>query len=1268
MTKFSLPGLVAALLVPVAFAAVGTAVATPAPAVHAQETLVTLSPEPAQGQLPAARGVLVAVPADARTVTASVVGGAARGAHVVGDIMVMRGVAMVLVAVDEPGSGPVTVAVRHDGDWSRPSARAQNLALPGLPAIATGMPPADKAMTDVTAAGYVIVTAPQFASAVQPLADWKRRKGLHVTVVTTNETGTSAAAIKAWLQNAYDTWDLPPAYVLLVGDVDTLPTYNYSGNVTDLPFALLDGDDFLPDLMVGRFSVSNQTEAQTLVAKTVAYERTPDMGQPDWFTRALLVAGQSAATTPKRVVAFCGEQLGTLGFDPIDPSISVRDQQGNPIFVHYGNYIVSPYQQDEDIGIPEGDGPDMVDEAIDTGCSFVVYRGWAYGPNGWQPPTYTVDDIPGLANGSMLPVVMSFVCLNGNFAADIPCFGEVFTRQGQPTGPFKGAVAFIGNGEHWSHTRFNDAMAISFFERVVDPGITDLGSLMTAGKLRFLDYYPGELQSIGVDPEESAIFYLHIYNLLGDPELNFHKAVPTALTVAHALDVHAGTSYLAVDVHEADGVTPRPGALVGVVQGTTLLGSAYAGDDGIARVALTTPVSAGDDVTVTITHPDRLAVEDALPVTSGGAFVAVTETAIDAGGDAVVSPGETVQVTPTLHNGGAAASDAASATLTLTGPATVVIGTTSVPAIPAGADGTPAQPFTFTVATDAQDGDTILGIVEVQRSGASDWSQFTLPVRAPSVQIVAAQVAGGTAQPGATRDVTLYLTNAGSAATAGGTLAITLDDPVGATVSGSPRPFDALAAASGDTVATTFGLTIDADVAVGTGLTFNVDVTTTEGGTSATTVALVVGDVDVTAPVGPDAYGYYAYDSADILYPGQSPTYAWQELSTDLGGDGTRLPFQYDNIETQITVDLPFSFTYYGQAFTSIRVSDNGWISFDAADAHYNFYNWPLPSDEGNGALVAPFWDNLSPEHFADPDQNPTGLEADGVYYRYDIAAGTFTVEWSRMRNYKEEIADLQTFQVVLTPNGSDDGDMLFLYKQVANSDYLRMFASVGIESPDETMGLQLTYDNVYTPGMPALGPGLAVRITTEAPVRVPYTVADLAAVTAPDGVRISWRTVDERPVIGWEVLRLDGAAPASVTPTLLPASARSIVVAGADAAAQFALVAHHPYGATSRVGTVTATGTVARLALGAASPNPLRGGETAIAFALPRAGAATLRIYDVRGRCVRTLVDGDATAGDAIVTWDGRDGAGRALPDGVYVYRLEAAGRTLTRKLLLVR
>jgi hypothetical protein len=1251
MTFSKLPDFAPACLALAALVAAGAAAASSPPAVTIDiqdtQTLVTLFADPAEG-VAAARSSLVALPPDAERATAVLVDGRAETVDLPGGVMRLRGQPVVCVVVTGGDGGPVTVAVRHDGSWG-PSGPARLISRDmhaGLP----GVPDGAKAESAPGGGSYVIVTAPALAAAIQPLVDWKQQKGWPVVVVTTDETGPSNTQIKAWLQNAYDTWNRPPEYVLLVGDTDEIPAFIAIANYTDQPYVQLDGDDWLVDAMIGRLPVSTPTEASIVAGKIVAYESEPYRGgdgtDDAWFTRSVIIAGNESSSTPTHTVRWCQSQLELLGFTP---TVTLQTE-----------FLQPPLP-------PNGAIAQWLNPSLVTGASLIVYRGWAYGNRGWATPRYLDTDIAGLHNGQKLPVVLSFVCESGNYGGTTDCFGEVFLNQGSLAEPFKGAVAFVGNTEGHSHTRQNDAMAISFFEEIQRPEISTLGAWMNASKLRFIDFFPTEME-IETHGELSVEFYHHIYNLLGDPELNFHKGPLAEMTATYATEIAVGANYLPVDVTAV-------GARVGVVQDGQLIGSGFTGSDGVARLVLS-PAAAAGTLQLTVTCPGRLPVLTAIAVgaAAGGNLNIVSlvvdddNTAPSSGdGNQLAGPGETLGLLPTLINTGAAASAASALAMTLRGPGSVVTGTSSVGAIGAGQQAAALAPFVVAVSPQAADGDTLLGLVQIG-SGA-DVTQFHLEVRAPRLTFADA---AGTLEPGLTSEILLQLHNAGSAATAGGTVTISLPGGVGATVIDATATFGPLAPGATAAALDPLAVRVDATTAVGAGLSFVVTVVTTEGAQQSPALDLLVGDVDVTAPVGPDAHGYYVFDSADNLYPGQQPHYTWTELDPAVaaGAPGTEITFPADNLG-HVQLDLPFPFTYYGQTFTSVRVSDNGWISFDAADATFNFYNWPLPSLEGPGAIVAPFWDNLNPD-FVPAGNDTTGMGSSGIFYHHNAAAGTYTVEWSRQRHFLNTIGGLQTFQVVLQnqdpgTTGRPDDDFLFLYKQVANNDYERMFASVGFESPDETDGLQLTYDNLYTPGVPPLGPGLAMRITTEAPVRVPIALASLEARIVGEEAQMSWQSADDRPITGWEIWRERGGERVKLTAAPLPASAHEFTAPAADPDDVYVLVARHPYAAHSVAGSVAATAGAGPLALGPMWPNPVQG-EGTIAFAMPRAGTASLKIFDVRGRCVRTLVDGAVTAGANVALWDGRDNVGRVLPDGVYVYRLQTAGTTLTRKLLVVR
>ena len=83
--------------------------------------------------------------------------------------------------------------------------------------------------------------------------------------------------------------------------------------------------------------------------------------------------------------------------------------------------------------------------------------------------------------------------------------------------------------------------------------------------------------------------------------------------------------------------------------------------------------------------------------------------------------------------------------------------------------------------------------------------------------------------------------------------------------------------------------------------------------------------------------------------------------------------------------------------------------------------------------------------------------------------------------------------------------------------------------------------------------------------------------------------------------------------------------------------------------------------------PNPFNP-ETSIGFSLPETGDAVLKIYNIKGQEVKTLVNEQLSRGHHNIIWNGRDEVGKPAASGIYYYRLKWQGKELTRKMILLK
>lgn len=193
----------------------------------------------------------------------------------------------------------------------------------------------------------------------------------------------------------------------------------------------------------------------------------------------------------------------------------------------------------------------------------------------------------------------------------------------------------------------------------------------------------------------------------------------------------------------------------------------------------------------------------------------------------------------------------------------------------------------------------------------------------------------------------------------------------------------------------------------------------------------------------------------------------------------------------------------------------------------------------------------------------------------------------------------------------------------------------------------------------------------------VPVAFASFAASAERDGVRLEWFTAAERAV-----RTIVYRAPADRADLFHPIAidvdyhdGRGLafddgVVAGEHYAYRVTIEGSDGNVVTSPVALVKAGGSapgLTRARVGQNYPNPFNP-NTIIEFELPRGTTYDLRIYDPRGRLVRTLGSGELEAGTHQMEWNGQDDQGRAVASGNYHYVLVTPDGTSSRMMTLVQ
>jgi len=187
----------------------------------------------------------------------------------------------------------------------------------------------------------------------------------------------------------------------------------------------------------------------------------------------------------------------------------------------------------------------------------------------------------------------------------------------------------------------------------------------------------------------------------------------------------------------------------------------------------------------------------------------------------------------------------------------------------------------------------------------------------------------------------------------------------------------------------------------------------------------------------------------------------------------------------------------------------------------------------------------------------------------------------------------------------------------------------------------------------------------------VPVRIASLTAERTNHGVQISWEVLDAADHLGFHVFRDSPSGErVQLSRELLSGHTRYDFTDPTPPAgrADYWLAEISRTGETAWHGPVTLQAArVAPVAILAAHPNPFRS-TTSISFALEEPGHVRVTVLDIRGRRVRTLLDGTQPAGSRSVHWNGSTDGGKPVSPGVYFMKVQVRDSVHTQKVVFTR
>ena len=440
--------------------------------------------------------------------------------------------------------------------------------------------------TDNAGCEYLIVIPnnPEFKQWADSIRLFRQKQGISTDIITLDEIGTNTVnGLKSYFSDAYNTWDIPPAAILLLADYGS----NASNSITspiwdnycasDNIFSDVNNDD-MPDMIFARITANNYSQLEVMVTKFLNYERTPPT-DPDFYNHPITALGWQT----ERWFQICSETIGgywrSLGKDPVRINAIYAGTPGSiwssatntgTVVNYFGpNGLDYIPQTPAELGGWNGGTEGMVIDAINNGSFALQHRDHGY-EQGWGEPDFNSSSINSLGNTDLC-FIFSINCLTGKYNMSGECFTEKFHRHTK-NGENAGALGLIAASEV-SYSFVNDTYVWGMYDNMWPDFMPNYGmpvderGLLPAFANAAGKYFLKQSQwpyNTGNKEVTYNLFHHH-----GDAFLTVYSEVPQDLGVTHNSILYSGETSFTVSANPGSYIALTvDGEIIGTAEGT----------------------------------------------------------------------------------------------------------------------------------------------------------------------------------------------------------------------------------------------------------------------------------------------------------------------------------------------------------------------------------------------------------------------------------------------------------------------------------------------------------------------------------------------------------------------------------------------------------------------------------------------------------------------------------------------------------------------------